>query len=140
MPRVHKPFAIRQTISAGGNFGGVDPGTTPAMANHTYKYPAAAIGGLFNPYLLELVGQEKGPVDLVAIELALSDQNAWSLSKADADGNSVVLYSGNLETSFVVTVENKIMILEGQLLKLTSAGATAQMVATLSFDLHVEED
>jgi len=138
---VYRPYGIRQEISAGGNFDGTAPGTTPAFANQIQKYPAAAAGGLFNPYELEFAGEGKDKVvDLIGIELSLADQTSWNISKIDPDGNTVVLYSGTDETSFVVNLPDKTVMLNGSTLKLVTSGASTAMVATMMFDPHMMED
>lgn len=123
-------MAIKQVITAGGNFNGTDPGTTPVLSGNVYTYPGAAAGGLFNPE------NSKSVLRVVGIELELGTQSSWSLDLVDNDANGVTLYAGTTESEFFVTAAELALLLPGETLSLTSVGATGALSATIKFRNH----
>lgn len=111
---------IQHSISAGGNFNGTDPGTTPVIDKDIKRYPAAAAGGLFD-------FQVDQPHDVVAIELHLANQTSWSIVKEDSDGDDIELAAGTTDSEYVLRSSDRFVLTEGEKLKVTTAGATTAM-------------
>lgn len=122
-----KVIAIKQTVSAGNNFTGVAPTTTPVLSGNVYTYPVDTQGGLFDPE------NSANTLILAGILLDLADQSSWKIELVDNDANPVVLFSGTTEDEFVVTSDTVVNILPGETLKLTTVGATAEIIATVKF-------
>lgn len=122
-----KVIAIKQTISAGNNFTGVAPTTTPVLSGNGYTYPADSQGGLFDP------GNTSNTLAVAGIYIDFADQTSWKLEIVDNDANPVVLFSGTTEDEFAVTADTVIFVLPGETLKLTTVGATAAISAIIEF-------
>lgn len=120
-------LVIQQQISAGNQFDGQAPSTTPARGNDLWKdYPEDSQGGLFD---FEL----EDPALIVNVTLKLDgNTSAWSLNLVDVDGDEVTLFSGTNETSFVTTYGDRVLITQGQKLKLTTTGATGALKARVA--------
>lgn len=125
-------FSVRQEITAGNNFDGTEPVLAPTWEDWIFKYAAAAAGGLFRPHeLAEYRGSQA--MLLVGFEFMGGLQTSWSLSLVDTDGKVQTLYAGTNETSYVATVDSKVVIQSGEELKMVSAGATAGMIVKCKF-------
>lgn len=122
-----KTIAIKQTITAGNNFTGVAPTTTAALAGAVYTYPADSQGGLFSP------GNNNTTLQIVGIELDLSDQTAWDVSLIDNDSNAFLLFSGTTEGEFVTTADTIVNLLPGETVQVTTTGASQPLIATIKF-------
>ncbi len=109
--------AFQQIVSAGNNFDGTDPGTTPVVNSAFEKsWPIATHGGLFD-------FAQRGPV-LVDVQLILGGQSTWSLSLVHSTGAELVLWSGTNETSFATLESDRTLMLAGQTLKFRTTGTT----------------
>lgn len=111
---------IQQTITAGGNFGGVLPPGSATPDKDVNRFAPAATGGRFDFSI-------SGPHEISAIEIKLANQSSWSISKKDSDGDLVVLFSGTTETSFVMKASERSLLYEGEVLELVTAAATTAM-------------
>lgn len=128
------PFALKQQISAGGDFDGTLPTGTPTLSGSTFLYTEQAAGGKFDPVsLAKIKGHNGAPLKLVGVEIELGGQSAWSLSRVDADGDEVVAFSGTTQADYLVTEETDIVMLPTSHFVLSTTGASAAMKATLIF-------
>jgi len=124
---------IEQKIAAGSNFDGTAPTTTRVNEKDMERYPEDTVGGLFE------FGLDR-PTDLIQVMIKFGGQATWSLSLVDADDVEIVLASGTTEASFFSTTDvgplAGLLLLEGQRLKLVTAGASTAMVARVSVDQY----
>lgn len=119
---------IQQEITAGNDFDGTLPSTDPTQeSDYQKKFPEDTAGGLFD---FEL----DNPAEIFSIELQLGGQSSWQIVKRDIDGDDTVIWSGSTETSFITLASDRILITEGELLLLTTTGATAQLKAKIAVE------
>lgn len=134
---IDRLVGIRQEISAGNNFDETEPAGSPTFVDGIYKFAAETAGGLFDTASSKY-GFKKGcAVDLIGIEIVLGGQTAWAINKTDIDGNTVELYSGTTETEVVKLDADRIALLYGDTVSITTTGASTAMVALLKFEPHV---
>jgi hypothetical protein len=129
-------------MKAGSNFGGVTPvdgatPLTPTLADDIFKFDAGTEGGLFDLWDDDMYSfHPLNALYLVGVELQLSDQTAWSLSRVDVDGSSVIIVSGTTGASAYYGFGSQPCptgLLRGSSLKLSTTAASGAMVATLKF-------
>lgn len=118
---------IEQKITATYQFNGVAPTTIKVDQYDMERFPTDTVGGLFD------FGMTK-PARLEQVIVKLGGQSSWSLSLVDVDATEVVILSGTTEVQ-VVNASLKLVMLEGQKLKLVTAGATTAMVARVTVDM-----
>lgn len=111
---------IQQSISAAGNFDGTLPPGTSAPSKDIIRFPPAATGGLFQFSLTR-------PHRLVAVELKLANQTSWTIHKRDSDGDEILLWSGTTEQQFVILTQDKVLVLEDELIVVRTVAATTAM-------------
>lgn len=141
-PDIVGPSAIRQSIKAGSNFGGLPPkdGATvllPTFADDMYKFAPGTEGGLFDFWDRDGMGymfHKLDPLFLIGVELDLGNQTAWSVSIEDVDANSMVIHSGTNETSFLSGINGPVIpvvLLRGSKVKVSTTGSTQALAATI---------
>jgi hypothetical protein len=116
---------MQQSITAGNNFDGTAPPGSLTHVKDMDVYAAAATGGLFDFALTE-------PMLVYQIELVLGGQSAWTLKLTDIDNIDIVVWTGTTENSFITTAADRILIHEGQKLKLTTTGASGALRARIA--------
>lgn len=112
-------FIIQQKISAGNNFDGTLPTTTPTYEQDIMRFPVHTAGGLFE-------FDRTGPHEIRSIELILGGQSAWSISKEDSEGDEIVILSGTTEVSIITTVDRTV-IYEAEKILVRTTGATGAL-------------
>jgi len=135
---VDRPVAIRQHLTAGNNFSGVTPADgggamTPTFASDIYKFDDMTAGGLFDPTNAMYEFERSDALYLIAAEMKLADQSSWKLERVDVDSNVVEIFTGTTGTYFNYSESDKVVLLWGSTLKLTTVAASAAMTATLIF-------
>lgn len=136
LTKVERPCGIKQQISAGSNFNGTSPAGDPTLADDLFVFAAESAGGLFDPTSSKYAFEPRTPICLVAIELKLGGQSAWSIDKVDKDGVTVQVLAGTTEATVVKGMHSTqlpLILLWGEKLKLSTTGASAAMAATLKF-------
>jgi hypothetical protein len=117
---------IQQTITAGSNFDGLIPTTTPIHGHDIEKeYPTDVHGGLFEFDLTQ-------PAVVYAIEIKFGGQSAWAIHKKDHNGDEFLLYSGTTEAFLATLAKDRTLITEGQKLLLRTTGASTKMIARVA--------
>lgn len=116
---------IQQGITAGNDFDGTAPAGSPTFANDIEAIAAEAAGGLFD-------FENSNPVEVRQVSILLGGQISWSLVLVDVDDNEFPFLSGTTEAS--VLDLSKLILLEGQKLKLTTTGASTAMTARITID------
>jgi hypothetical protein len=137
LTRIERPCGIKQQVSAGGNFDGSAPAGDPTLADDLFVFAAESDGGLFDPTSSKYAFEHRTALCLVAIELKLANQSAWSVTKLDKDGLEVTVLSGTTEANVVRGMHSTqlpLILLWGEKLKVSTTGATTgPMAATLKF-------
>lgn len=118
-----RPFAIRQLCTAGQQFTGAAPGTTPVWASDVYAYPTSATAGLVDPSVISYGGAALRAE--VYLRLAGTALMTWSLRKVDSASLETVILSGTTETSVFISDKDGPILLPGETLKLVTVGAAA---------------
>jgi len=115
-----------QSITAGDDFDGTSPSTTPVLNTKDIEknWPADDHGGLFNFNL-------RGPARLDQLELTLGGQSAWDVIKVDCDGDEYTLFSGTNQTEYITHEADRIILLEDETIKISTTGATAALKARI---------
>ena len=135
--KLDRPFAIRQRISAGGNFNATEPPGAPSATNQVFKFATAATGGKIDLSSSKYDVFEDGQMyELDQMELKLGGQSSWKLEKVNDDGDLVTVLSGTTEASTSLNPSDRVLVHKTESLALTTVGATAGMVATLWFKRH----
>jgi len=107
---------FEQIVNTGHNFNGTTPpGTPTAGDDFSKKWPAADTGGLFD-FVIDT------PHWIVSIQLILGGQDTWTLHIVDVDGAELKVWSGTTEGSFIALESERVLMLEGQSLKLRTTG------------------
>lgn len=117
---------LEQKITATNQFDGTAPSGAVTREYDMERYAAQATGGLFD-------FANANPIQLKQIFITFGGQATWSLSLVDVDAVETVLLSGTNETFLANTTLN-LFVLQGQKLKLVTAGATTAMVARVTVD------
>lgn len=117
---------IEQKITATNQFSGVAPATTKVIQFDMERFPTDTVGGLFDFGLTR-------PARLEQIFVKLGGQSSWSLALVDVDAVEATVLSGTTEAQ-IVNTSLKLVLLEGQKLKLVTTGATTAMVARITID------
>lgn len=136
---IDRPVAIRQELKAGNNFDGSAPEDTgvpltPTFDHDTFVFLAGTKGGLFDPWAAPLSFPSRDSLLLAGMELKLGGQSTWKLELVDAFGTVTQVYNGTNEATVVKgawDIPAGLIITWGSKLKLTTAGASGAMVATL---------
>lgn len=111
-------LVYEQSINSGQNFDGTLPSTTPAPGSDIVKkWPIDDTGGLFDFGLTS-------PHWISSIQLIMGGQDTWTLSIVDEDGAELLVWDGTTEASFIALETDRVLILEGQSIKLISLGTT----------------
>lgn len=118
---------IQQRISAGNNFDGTLPTTTPAGIKDINRFPEDAVGGLFDFGITE-------PHWISSIEIILGGQTSWTIHKKDSDGDEILLWQGTDEANFVTCSCDKMQIVEEETLLLRTVGAATAMKCRVALD------
>lgn len=109
-------LVFEQSVNTGNNFDGTTPPGSPVPGSDIVKkFPIADTGGLFDFGITN-------PHWVSSIQLILGGQSTWTLSIVDEDDDEVVIWTGATETSFVALESDRVLILEGQTLKLVTTG------------------
>lgn len=116
---IQRNVAIIQRITAGSQFDGQAPSTTPAEADNIRSFPTDTQGGLF-----EFDGDYHTEVRQVQIDFG--GQSSWVLSMTDGS-EDFVIETGTNETSWYA--QDVATIPEGWKLKLVTTGANQAMKA-----------
>ncbi len=125
-----RPFVIRQLCTAGQQFTGAAPGTTPAWAGDVYAFPTSATAGLIDPSAVVYEGNKGAALRVLELALRMGSPTSWIIEHIDSGGNETVWLAGTTETDILATGDDCPDILPGDTLKLVTAGAsTAQHVA-----------
>lgn len=114
---------IEQRITAGNDFDGLAPTTTPAYdgAKRLEQWPTDTQGGLIDFEQTEVVV-------VTGIDIKFGGQTSWTLSRVFADATEAGWLFGTNESVLVVGGEDThIRLLPGMKLKLVSAGASSAM-------------
>ena len=107
---------FEQIVNTGHIFNGTLPPGTPTTDNDiSKKWAAADTGGLFDFTLQD-------PAWLAQVQLILGGQTTWSLALVDIDGAELGIWSGTTESNFVALERERVLMLEGQTLKLRTVG------------------
>lgn len=135
---VDRPVAIRQHLTAGNNFSGVTPADgggsmTPTFASDIYKFDDMTAGGLFDPTNAMYEFERSGALYLIAAEMKLADQTSWKIERVDVDSNAVEIFTGTTGTYFNYSESDKVVLLWGSTLKLTTVAASTAMTVTFIF-------
>ena len=117
------PFAIKHQITAGSQFDGQVPSTTPAEENGVVVYPTDTQGGLFE------FGMDAVPVALFEVMVKLGGQTSWTLKIIDGS-TAFDLASGTTEAQYLYRPDEPVILLPGQKVELKTVGASAAMWAT----------
>jgi hypothetical protein len=131
LARVERPCAIRQEISAGGNFNGTEPSGSPTFADDTFKFAAEAAGGLFDFTSAKYAFEDPEPLWLTSLQIALANQSAWTVGVVDVDSKETQIAAGTTEASYVRGADDPVLLLWGDKIKITTTGATAAMLAAV---------
>lgn len=118
---------IQQKISATDDFDETLPVGTPVFEKDIKRFPAAAAGGLFDFGLSQ-------PHEVVAVELKLGGQSAWSIKKRDSDGEDFLLWSGTTETGFVKLSSERVLLTEDELILVSTTGATGALTCRVAVE------
>lgn len=118
---------IQQRISAGNDFDGTLPTTTPVTDKDIKRFPVDAAGGLFDFAIT-------GPHWLSNIEFLGGGQSSWTLHKLDSDGDEILLWQGTDEDNFVTCSCDKMQVYESETLLLRTVGASTAMKCRISLD------
>jgi hypothetical protein len=118
---------IQQRISAGNNFDGTLPSTTPVSTKDIKRFPVDAAGGLFDFAITS-------PHWISAIEFIGGGQTSWTIHKKDSDGDEVLLWQGTDEANFVTCACDKMQIYEEEKLLLRTVGASTAMKCRIALD------
>lgn len=117
-----------QRITAGNDFNGAAPGTTPVSGKDVEKsYPTAIVGGLFDFELAD-------PVILEGIQLKLGGQTDWTIHLCDPaslGGTEYLLWAGTTETDFITVASDQVPILQEQTIKVRTTAAVSAMVCKI---------
>jgi len=124
MADANRIFAVLQRISAGNDFDGADPGTTPVIEDNINKYPAAAVGGLFDP-------GHVNPILIRKLTAKMGGQSSWTLSMTDGT-DTILITDGTTEAELNLT--DIVVLPVNWQLKLVSTGASAAMTALMVFE------
>lgn len=129
-------------IAAGSDF----DGTVPAAGSEDLKsgdliYSPATAGGLFKcPTSRDDTTREINDPEtsdrareVKRISVTFGGQTSWSLSIVNADDEEVLLLSGNIDSSLVIT--DIIMLSPGDKLKLVTTGASTAMIAIVTYNI-----
>jgi hypothetical protein len=115
-------FAIKHQITAGSQFDGQVPSTTPVATNGVLVYPTDVQGGLFE------FGLDNYPVALQEVLVKLANQTSWTLKLIDGS-TTFDLDSGTTETSRLYRPVLPLIMLPGQKIELKTVAATTAMWA-----------
>ena len=133
LSKVERPCAIRQQISAGGDFDGSEPTGAPTFENEIFKFAAEATGGLLDISSSAYSFEGPGPLLLVGLEITFGGQSSWTLTKKDVDGNAIQIDSGTNEARLFkaggAASYLPIYLLWGDKLELSTASASGAMTA-----------
>lgn len=123
----------RQLISAGSQFNGAAPGTTPTIAGGVKTYPAGTTGGKFDCIWdseipnLDVLGRHR---EVLTVAIQLADQSSWALEITNGT-QDYTWVDGTTETEVLIT--DSMSLLPDQYLRLTTSGATAAMSMQVTF-------
>lgn len=124
-------FAIRQLCTAGQQFTGGSPGTTPVWkhGNTVYEYPTSASAGLIDPSAANYPPGNSTPLRVEEFVMSMGSPSSWSVYQVDASGAEILWISGTTETSVQYQYPDTPRLLPGEKLKVVTVGAsTAQRV------------
>jgi len=111
---------IQQRVSAGSDFDGTLPATTPGATKDIKRFPVDVAGGLFDFGIT-------GPHIINSIEMILSGQTSWTIHKKDSDGDEILLWAGTIETDVVTLSADRMAIYEDETILVRTVGATGAM-------------
>ena len=120
----NRVYGILQRITAGSDFNGADPGTTPVIEENLKKYPAAAVGGLFDP-------AHVNPILIRNLSAKMGGQASWTLSMTDGT-DTVTITSGTTEAE--LNLKDIVIVPVNWQLKLVTTGASGAMTALMVFE------